>query len=263
MLGILPPLSGSCSYGDIPTCEIINSLLFSIVRYFPQHPEIFDDDLLYNVTIGKSKVSQDAFLTHRNKYMQDLSKFAEKNQLENATVDTLVKVLGIEEYKRKDQILRQALSAPTVCELLAGYLTNYNYYIDEKYDKIISALEIEHLCGRNFGPHGSHISGGEKSKIALARFLLTEDAAFFILDEPLTNIDILALKSCISAFDKFRPGKAGLVVSHNMQVINTLCENILVFQEEQPPCFGTQAELIENNDFYRRLVSEYQNFNSV
>lgn len=77
------------------------------------------------------------------------------------------------------------------------------------------------------------------------------------------HIDILTLKSCISAFDKFRPGKTGLVVSHNMQVINTLCKNVLVFQEEQPPCFGTHAELIESNDFYRHLVSEYQDFNSV
>lgn len=140
------------------------------------------------------------------------------------------------------------------------YLVNLDYYIGEKYDELIEELSLSKLNGRKLGARGSTISGGEKNKIALARFLLPENACFFILDEPFTNIDILSIKTCLKVFTKYKPSKCGIIVSHNLQVIHSLCEEIIVMEEGCAPVVGKHTELANNNYLYNTLCKEYSEF---
>ena len=78
-------------------------------------------------------------------------------------------------------------------------------------------------------PH--QLSGGQRQRGALARALVVKPTTL-LLDEPTSGLDMLAQKEVIQLLNKLREaeGLTYLVVSHDIAVINELCEWCAVVQ---------------------------------
>lgn len=261
MLGLIQPTEGLCQLWGVNSYDLSSALLLAGVRYLPQSPEIFDGSLFDNIALGRRGISQTEFELVQESYYNKL-KNIRGNNLNQADIAQILETLGIPLNDDSFNKFNSAILNDNICRLLSSFIVNQQFYISSKYNRIIKELQLEKLAGRPFGVRGSDVSGGEKNRVALARFLLPENTQFFILDEPFANVDIITLKTCLGAFINFKPCNDGMIVSHNLEVIRRLSDTVVVFDTScESPVIGKHEDLIRSNTFYHSLNNEYRDFN--
>lgn len=261
MLGKFSPKCGRCCIGPRSVTEFSFHTLLSFIRYYPQTPEIFDESLEFNITLGKQRISRNEFNRLVIQKHQEIEKAVNSCKLGELTAEIIDK-FNLRHSQQVQSELSTLAGNSQACLQYATILLNCDYYIQEKYVDLIHTLDLNKIGDRKLGTRGSSISGGEKHKIALARFLLPEGASFFILDEPFSNIDILSLKKCIEVFQKYCPCKHGVIVSHDLHIIRGLCNSILVLEEGETPLSGNHEALIHRSVLYQKLSHEFDQFHS-
>ncbi len=110
-------------------------------------------------------------------------------------------------------------------------------------------LELRSLLG-NFLFTGDDVfknikvlSGGEKSRVALAKTLISE-ANFLLLDEPTNHLDMRSVNMLIQALDNYEG--SFIVVSHNRHFIHNIANKIWYIDDYQIKEYpGTYAEFLE------------------
>ncbi|WP_443938353.1 ABC-F family ATP-binding cassette domain-containing protein [Pedobacter sp. MW01-1-1] len=89
------------------------------------------------------------------------------------------------------------------------------------------------------------LSGGEKSRVALAKSLTT-DSNFLILDEPTNHLDIQSVNILIQALQQFEG--TFIAVSHDRYFLDNVANKIWFIEEEKIKAYpGTYAEYEEWN----------------
>lgn len=138
-------------------------------------------------------------------------------------------------------------------------------------DKDISIDKIRKVCdvvglhtfieqlpqgyGTALGEAGSHFSGGQIHRLALARGLLI-DADVYILDEVTADLDGESEKKIMDILIKMAiDGKLVIMVSHKLSTI-TRTNNIMVMEEGKIIARGTHEKLIKECDRYKKLYGE-------
>jgi len=107
-------------------------------------------------------------------------------------------------------------------EALAGL--DWNSY--ENMNLLVAPLRVDRLLNKNL----SELSGGELQKVAITVTLL-QDAMLYALDEPSAFTDVedrIALSKILSNYMK-RKGRAGIVIDHDLMIIDLISDSIIVF----------------------------------
>jgi ABC-type multidrug transport system fused ATPase/permease subunit len=108
------------------------------------------------------------------------------------------------------------------------------------------------------GESGVKLSEGQKQPLSIARALI-KDPDILVLDEPTFALDSLVEKSIVDALSRYFQGKTLFVVAHHLATVQNI-DRILLLNEMRLVATGTHRELMENNDYYRSLVTNQQIF---
>jgi cobalt/nickel transport system ATP-binding protein len=116
------------------------------------------------------------------------------------------------------------LFMPTVFDDVAFGLINLGYDEGAVKEKVGKILERVDLPGRE---HRSahHLSFGEKKLVSLATVLVMEPR-ILLLDEPTSNLDRKERRGIIRFLEEI--DKTKIVVSHDIEMIEQLCDRIVV-----------------------------------
>ncbi len=270
LLGELTPDSGACTFGENATDTISKSIIYTSVRYYSQDIELFNEDLEYNITLGKKGVPRVEYnkliSQHKQTIDQLIPKLTECKRIRLTDSEKMILkelfLLKNKQLSDKDIISKIAGSIPKDNEWFSGFASQIliakHYYIKEKYDEIVKDLSLNPIAGRKFGQRGEKISGGEKNRVAIAKFLLPEYGRFFVLDEPFTSLDAISEASCIKVLEKYLANMKGIIISHKMNLIAQIADTICVMENGSVSQQGTHENLIHTNGLYRKLWEQYQ-----
>ena len=93
------------------------------------------------------------------------------------------------------------------------------------------------------GANGLILSGGQRSRIALARAVYGEPN-FVVLDEPNANLDAVAEQALLAMVEKLRAGNATVViVTHKLNILN-YCDDVLVLNDGAVQAFGPRDQIV-------------------
>lgn len=121
--------------------------------------------------------------------------------------------------------------------------------------EVIAMLEIEHLRGRLLGEHGGFLSGGEKQRVQIAR-LLYANKDVVILDEPLTNLDLVNERALLEKLAGHMVDRSGIIISHRPNILR-LATRAIVLSEGQVIAEGKLADLMHSNQVCRDIIRTY------
>jgi ABC-type multidrug transport system fused ATPase/permease subunit len=103
------------------------------------------------------------------------------------------------------------------------------------------------------GEKGVNLSEGQKQRISIARALI-KDPDILIMDEPTSALDSLLEKSIFEALPYEVEGKTLIVAAHRLSTIQN-ADRIIILKDRHITGIGTHQELLETNEYYRRLFS--------
>lgn len=101
------------------------------------------------------------------------------------------------------------------------------------------------------GGAGGHLSGGERQRICIARAML-KNAPVVILDEATAYTDPENEALVQSSVAKLVKGKTLIVIAHRLSTIVD-ADKIFVIHQGNVEAVGTQEELLENCELYRKM----------
>ena len=157
--------------------------------------------------------------------------------------------------RRKEiRFLNKILESSISAELLAHILIDKRFVSSERVEYLIQALGISHLKGRELGDNGTNVSGGERERIAMARFLTKEKAVVYLIDEPFTALDAKTEDECLKLLKSELKDKTVFVVSHKFNVIKALSKNCIVLQNGKISQQGTHEYLLKQKGLYKELA---------
>lgn len=89
------------------------------------------------------------------------------------------------------------------------------------------------------------LSGGEKSRVLLGK-ILAKEVNLLLLDEPTNHLDQESIEVLGDEIKKFSGGS--LIVTHNEDLLNKVCNKLIVFKKEGPEIF-----LGSYDDFLKKI----------
>ncbi len=116
-------------------------------------------------------------------------------------------------------------------EGLNAYIASHDCYnVEVKIKTVLNGMGFE----KSYGQIVDTMSGGEKTRLKLARLLL-EQPDLLILDEPTNHLDLPARESLEKALKEFEGTL--LFVSHDRYFISALAERVLEIEDKKLNCY--------------------------
>ncbi|MEN8186257.1 MAG: ABC transporter ATP-binding protein [Bacteroidota bacterium] len=105
----------------------------------------------------------------------------------------------------------------------------------------------------NIGDSGGTLSGGQRQRLSIARAVL-KNPPIMILDEATSALDTESEQLVQKALDKMMENRTSVVIAHRLSTIQK-ADLIVVLQKGRIVEQGTHDDLLNNEDFYHRLVN--------
>ena len=110
-------------------------------------------------------------------------------------------------------------------------------------------------------PH--QLSGGQKARVGIAR-AISVDPMLLVLDEPTSALDVSVQAVVLQLLDRLKRdlGMSYIFVSHDLNVVRLLCEQVIVMRRGKIIEFGNADDVLKNpkEDYTQNLVSSIPHF---
>lgn len=125
-------------------------------------------------------------------------------------------------------------------------------------DRAAEALSEVGLRTADLDKYTHEFSGGQRQRIAIARALITRPA-LIVADEPVSALDVSVQAQVLNLMMDLqdRHGLSYLLVSHDLAVVNLMCDDVLVLQSGQVVEQGPSAQIFQHaaHPYTRMLIS--------
>jgi peptide/nickel transport system ATP-binding protein len=127
----------------------------------------------------------------------------------------------------------------------------------EQRTRVAEALEAVGLSAADLARYPHEFSGGQRQRIAIARALVTRPR-LIVADEPVSALDVSVQAQVLNLLRELqqRYGLAYLFISHDLAVVDLVCDEVLVLQHGRVVESGPPGRLFTapEHPYTRRLV---------
>ncbi len=138
------------------------------------------------------------------------------------------------------------------------FIIHENLSSRERRRKVTETLEMVGLGDAYLNRLPSEVSGGERQRVGIARALAT-DPEFIICDEPVSSLDISIQAQILNLLMDLqkRKGLTYLFISHDLGVIASICDRVIVMQSGRFVEKGSCEDIFKNpKDAYTKKLLE-------
>lgn len=137
-------------------------------------------------------------------------------------------------------------------------------YDEEKIHKVLKLVNADSFVNEMsegvdtiLDESGTNLSGGQRQRIAIARALYREPK-ILILDEATSALDNKSESIITELLDKISNNIITIIIAHRLSTIK-YANNIFFFKNGKIVCSGTEKELLEKCEDYKKLYELSQN----
>ncbi len=179
-------------------------------------------DIIKNPSMKIGYLSQEhKFSDEKNTvYEEMLTVFEEERKIYNE-LQKVNMLLGNARGAELDELIKKS------AELSSLYEAKNGYEIEYKIKQILTGLE---LTEEYYNLFIKDLSGGEKTRVSLAKLLLQEPD-LLILDEPTNHLDLVSIEWLEEYLKKYN--KAFLLVSHDRVFLDNVCSRIFEIENKK------------------------------
>ena len=190
--------------------------------------ERIDPDLQNNIgNISMSNTTKVGYLSQNHNFSDEMNSvyeemlevFIEEHKLwhEIQKINSFLAISEGEELEKNLELLS---------DLTIKYESKNGYEIEYRIRQILTGLELEGYQEQII----KDLSGGEKTRVALAKLLLQEPD-LLVLDEPTNHLDLVSIEWLEEYLKKY--GKAFLLVSHDRIFLDNVCNKIYEIENKK------------------------------
>ena len=179
-------------------------------------------DIIKNPSMKIGYLSQEhKFSDEKNTvYEEMLTVFEEERKIYNE-LQKVNMLLGSARGAELNELIKKS------AELSSLYEAKNGYEIEYKIKQILTGLE---LTEEYYNLFIKDLSGGEKTRVSLAKLLLQEPD-LLILDEPTNHLDLVSIEWLEEYLKKYN--KAFLLVSHDRVFLDNVCNKIFEIENKK------------------------------
>jgi len=177
---------------------------------------------------------------------------------DNTTEDSIKKGLLLLPEDRKEHAIfdifniKQNISIPVIKSKLTGKLGLVNFKKERTYSKNIADSPSLRLKYRSINQSLNDLSGGNKQKVIIGRWLEIENTTLFIMDEPTQGIDVgTKYEIYVLARELAQKGVSVIFICSELPELLGICDRLYVFR------FGYVTRELKREEFSEEEVLKY------
>ena len=145
-------------------------------------------------------------------------------------------------------------------ELLAAPLRLHRIVPEDEIEgEVVRLLNLVGLQPQDQHKHTYQLSGGQKQRVGIARAIASRPK-FVICDEPVSALDVSVQGQILNLLKSLKQelGLTYLFISHDLKVVQHICDRIAVMHKGKIVEIGSAAELIQNpkHEYTKKLMQD-------